>query len=262
MNKILIALDDALVAPEDRVEIGKCNMRIDPNKPHKEATYQVVLDTLSLSPCYKAFTITADVPEIYMHQFWLTISKVKDSSSYKLKLDNKTCKIGVEVFRKVLQICPRLPNQEFVAPPSHDEMVIFIKALGYKGALESIPDLVTDHMYQPWRTFATIINRCFSGKTTDPDVALKLGKSISRTEAEEQEAARRVHKTHKRLVTEKPTGRRRQTSVVLRDTPTVSKKKTPAQSLKLKGMEMLSDAAMLEVDTRKAMKSNKHDYSS
>ncbi|GJY93577.1 hypothetical protein Tco_0509359 [Tanacetum coccineum] len=46
-------------------------------------------------------------------------------------------------------------------------MVTFIKSLGYKGALESIPDLVTYHMYQPWKTFVVIINRCLSGKTTD-----------------------------------------------------------------------------------------------
>ncbi|GKA21741.1 hypothetical protein Tco_0701730 [Tanacetum coccineum] len=39
----------------------------------------------------------------------------------------------------------------------------------------------------------------------DLEKALKLGKSISRTEAEEQEEARRVHETHERLVTKKPT---------------------------------------------------------
>nr|GEW16386.1 hypothetical protein [Tanacetum cinerariifolium] len=71
-----IALDNALVAPEDRVEIGKCNMRIDTTKTQKEATYQVVLDTLTFSPCYNAFLITVDVLEIYMHQFWFTISKI------------------------------------------------------------------------------------------------------------------------------------------------------------------------------------------
>ncbi|GJW42892.1 hypothetical protein Tco_0071691 [Tanacetum coccineum] len=138
MNSVIaqqVALNNALVAPEDRVNIGKCNMRIDPTKTQKEATYQVVLDTLSLSPCYNAFLITTDVPEIYMHQ---------------------------------------LPNQEFVKPPSHDEMATFIKSLGYKGALESIPDLVTDHLYQPLRTFAGIINRCLSRKTKGLD---KLGLS-------------------------------------------------------------------------------------
>ncbi|GJX22301.1 hypothetical protein Tco_0226746 [Tanacetum coccineum] len=43
-----------------------------------------------------------------------TITKIKNSSSYKFKLDKKKCIIDVEVFRDILQICPRLPNQEFV----------------------------------------------------------------------------------------------------------------------------------------------------
>ncbi|GJY92714.1 hypothetical protein Tco_0508496 [Tanacetum coccineum] len=105
MNPLIaqqVALDYALVAPEDRVEIGKCNMRIDPTKTQKEATYQVVLDTLTLSPCYNAFLIIADVPEIYMHQFWSTISKIKDSLSYQFKLDNKKFRIGVEIFHEIL----------------------------------------------------------------------------------------------------------------------------------------------------------------
>ncbi|GKE66061.1 hypothetical protein Tco_1520222 [Tanacetum coccineum] len=60
------ALDEALVPTDDRVVIGSCNMRIDPNKTQRESTYQVVLDTLKLSSYYNAFLITADVPEIYM----------------------------------------------------------------------------------------------------------------------------------------------------------------------------------------------------
>ncbi|GKE51390.1 hypothetical protein Tco_1486546, partial [Tanacetum coccineum] len=83
----------------------------------------------------------------------------------------------------------------------------------------------------------------------DPDAALELTKSISRTEAEEQETARLVHKTHEHMVTKESTGRRRQTGVTIRDTPTVTKKKTLDQSLKLKEMEFLSDAAILEADT-------------
>ncbi|GJU15862.1 hypothetical protein Tco_1143828 [Tanacetum coccineum] len=53
----------------------------------------------------------------------------------------------------------------------------------------------------------------------DPDVALKLAKSIRKTEAEEQEATRLVHETHERIVTEMPSERRRQTRVVFRETP-------------------------------------------
>nr|GFC80372.1 hypothetical protein [Tanacetum cinerariifolium] len=59
-----IALDNALVALEKQVEIGKCNMRIDPEKTRKEHSYQVVLDALALTTCYPAFLITASVPLI------------------------------------------------------------------------------------------------------------------------------------------------------------------------------------------------------
>ncbi|GJS75622.1 hypothetical protein Tco_0725503 [Tanacetum coccineum] len=106
----------------------------------------------------------------------------------------------------------------------------------------------------------------------DPKEVLKLGKSISRTEAEEQEEGRRVLETHECLVTKKSTsdvgsdesgdeqeGRltgRRPTGVIIRDTPNVSIKKILDQSQKLKGIEMLSDAAQLVVDTQKAIKAN------
>ncbi|GJY95995.1 hypothetical protein Tco_0512356 [Tanacetum coccineum] len=162
MNPVIaqqVALDNALVAPENHVEIGKCNMRIDPTKTQKEATYQVVLDTLTHSPCYNAFLIMADVPKIYMHQFWFTISKIKDSSSYQFNLGNKKFRNRIEVFREVFQIYAKVPNQKFVEPPSQDEIV----------TLESVPDFFTDHMYQPWKTFASIINKCLSGKTTGLD---------------------------------------------------------------------------------------------
>nr|GFB98978.1 hypothetical protein [Tanacetum cinerariifolium] len=97
-----VALDNDLVAPENRVQIGQCNMIIDPTKTQKEPTYQVVLDSFALSPLYPAFLIIVDVPKIYMHQFWHTITKIKNSSSYKFKLDKKKCTIDVEVFRDFL----------------------------------------------------------------------------------------------------------------------------------------------------------------
>ncbi|GJS64927.1 hypothetical protein Tco_0679491 [Tanacetum coccineum] len=56
------ALDDALVAYADHLEFGKCNMRLNTDIKPKEATFQVVLDALALTPFYRAFLITADVP--------------------------------------------------------------------------------------------------------------------------------------------------------------------------------------------------------
>ncbi|GJY97365.1 hypothetical protein Tco_0514275 [Tanacetum coccineum] len=64
-----IALDDALVAPTDRLKIGKCNLRLSSDVTLKEATLQVAYDVLKLTPFYKAFQVSADVPEIYMQEF-------------------------------------------------------------------------------------------------------------------------------------------------------------------------------------------------
>ncbi|GJV23657.1 hypothetical protein Tco_1376352 [Tanacetum coccineum] len=60
----------------------------------KEPTYQVVLDALALTTCYPAFVITAEVPVIYMHQFWATVNK--NNSSYQFKINNKRFSMNVE----------------------------------------------------------------------------------------------------------------------------------------------------------------------
>nr|GEV90561.1 hypothetical protein [Tanacetum cinerariifolium] len=57
-----VALDNALVPLEKRVEIGKCNLRIYPAKTQKESTYQVVLDALALTICYPTFLINKKTP--------------------------------------------------------------------------------------------------------------------------------------------------------------------------------------------------------
>ncbi|GJV29753.1 hypothetical protein Tco_1386201 [Tanacetum coccineum] len=93
------------------------------------ATQHVALDNSVLSPCYPAFLITAEVPKVYMHQFWNTIHKIKDKDAYQFKLDKKKFRVDTEVFREILQICPRLHNQEFVKPPSEEELVTFIQEL-------------------------------------------------------------------------------------------------------------------------------------
>ncbi|GJV89767.1 hypothetical protein Tco_1533705 [Tanacetum coccineum] len=49
------------------------------------------------------------------------------------------------------------------------------------------------------------------------------------------------------------------TRVVIRDSPNVSKKKTLDETPKVKGIELLSDAAQLALDTQKAIKASKSD---
>ncbi|GJZ52992.1 hypothetical protein Tco_0607877 [Tanacetum coccineum] len=118
--------------------IGKCNVRIDPEKTQKEPTYQVVLDTLALTTCYPAFLITASVPVIYMQQLWATVNK--HDLSYRFKIEKK----------------------EFDEPLSEEDIRFFIKELGHTRNIRNITNMVVHHMHQPWRTFAAIINKCLN----------------------------------------------------------------------------------------------------
>nr|GEW28337.1 hypothetical protein [Tanacetum cinerariifolium] len=62
-----------------------------------------------------------------------TIKKIKNSDIYNFKLDKKKCRVDTEVFCEIFQICLILPNQEFVELPSEEELLSFVKELGYSG---------------------------------------------------------------------------------------------------------------------------------
>ncbi|GJY03381.1 hypothetical protein Tco_0369321 [Tanacetum coccineum] len=84
-------------------------------------------------------------------------------------IDNKTCQIDVELFREILDICPRVQNQEFIEFLTSDSLLEFLLDLGYKGQLKQISEMYVDHMHQPCRTFGAIISRCLSEKTLSDD---------------------------------------------------------------------------------------------
>ncbi|GJV37675.1 hypothetical protein Tco_1410152 [Tanacetum coccineum] len=161
-------LDLELVPKENRLDIRKCNGRIPRGLTPREPTFQVVLDAIALTPCYPAFLITADVPEVYMHQFWNSV--YKHDTFYRFKIDKKKrFKLTLEVFRDIFQICPRVPGRDFDPLPSEEDTVSFLRELGHTGEINSLNDVVVDQMHQPWRTFAALINRGLSGKTSGLD---------------------------------------------------------------------------------------------
>ncbi|GJZ91673.1 hypothetical protein Tco_0663600, partial [Tanacetum coccineum] len=133
-----IALDDALVAPANRLKIGKSNFRLCSDLKSKEATLQVVYDVLKLTPFYKAFQITTDVLEIYIQE-------------------------------EMLQICPKLPNQQFEELPFEEAILTFLRDIGHSGEIQMITDVNVNKLHQPWRSFADVINKCMSGKSTGYD---------------------------------------------------------------------------------------------
>ncbi|GJQ99002.1 hypothetical protein Tco_0521987 [Tanacetum coccineum] len=157
-------LDDALAVPKNRLKIGKSNLRLSSYLKSKEPAIQVVLDDLKLTPFYNAFEISADVPKIYMQEFWVT--NTRHLWSLHFKLDGKSHTVNVENFRDMLKICPKLLGQKFEEPPLEEDILSFIRDLGHTGEIKFLSDVNVNHMHQPWRSFVAIINKCLSGKTT------------------------------------------------------------------------------------------------
>nr|GEW01605.1 hypothetical protein [Tanacetum cinerariifolium] len=81
----------------------------------------------------------------------------------------KKFSLDLETFKDIFQIFPRVHGQDFDELPTDEVIVFFFKELGHTGEIKSITDVVVDQMHQPWRSFATIINRSLSGKTTGLD---------------------------------------------------------------------------------------------
>ncbi|GJY33686.1 hypothetical protein Tco_0418155 [Tanacetum coccineum] len=97
-------LDLELVPKKKRLEIGKCNGRLNPRKKQREPTFQVVLDALALTPCYFAFLTTVDVPKV----------------------------------------CPKVHGQNFDELPTDEDIVSFFKELGHTEEIKSITDVVVN----------------------------------------------------------------------------------------------------------------------
>nr|GEU56126.1 hypothetical protein [Tanacetum cinerariifolium] len=68
---------------------------------------------------------------------------------------------------------PPISNKPYTKPPTENELLAFIKTLGYdedpKEKLTSIPHFVATILHQPWRAILGVLNKCLTGKDTSWD---------------------------------------------------------------------------------------------
>nr|GEZ85326.1 hypothetical protein [Tanacetum cinerariifolium] len=161
------ALDESLVPSSQRLRIRRSNFRLPSDIQSKEATLQVVYDVLRNSPLFRAFQVTADLPEIYMQEFWATAKL--HHNSIRFKIDTRKSVLDLEAFREMLHISPRIPNQSFADLPSEEEILDFLRFLGHSHEIRYLTDVNVNKLYQPWRSFASVINKCLTGKSSGVD---------------------------------------------------------------------------------------------
>nr|GEZ76818.1 hypothetical protein [Tanacetum cinerariifolium] len=134
-----VALDEALVPSAQRLRIGRSNFQLPSYIQSKESTLQVVYDVLRRSPFFKAFLVTADVPEIYMQEFWAT-AKVHQHS-IRFKMDTKKNIVDLEAFREMLHISPKVSGQSFAELPFEEEILEFLRFIGHSAQIKTLTDV-------------------------------------------------------------------------------------------------------------------------
>nr|GFA27314.1 hypothetical protein [Tanacetum cinerariifolium] len=135
------ALDESLVPSSKRLRIGRSNFRLPSDIQSKEATLQVVYDATAK-----------------LHH-----------KSIRFKIDTRKSVLDLEAFREMLHISPRIPNQPFADLPTEEETLDFLRFLGHSHDIRYLTDVNVNKLYQPWRSFASVINKCLTGKSSSVD---------------------------------------------------------------------------------------------
>nr|GFB67834.1 hypothetical protein [Tanacetum cinerariifolium] len=122
-----------------KVKDWRSNFRLPSDIQSKEPTLQVVYDVLRGCPFFKAFLVTADVPAIYMQEFWATTYVYQHS--IRFKMDSKKNIVDLEALREMLHISPRVPGQSFDEQPFEEEILDFLWFFGHSAQIKTLTDV-------------------------------------------------------------------------------------------------------------------------
>ncbi|GKD29138.1 hypothetical protein Tco_1239916 [Tanacetum coccineum] len=134
-------IDEQLVPVKARLPIGKCNLLMDLQKMQKNPIFRILMDILQNTNFFSAFTASADVPSIYIQQFWNTLT-----------MDTKS------------GITPKDSAQPFVAPSAGDLVIDFMNNLGYPKEIQFVSKITNiDYAELIWEEFVQVIKTFFFG---------------------------------------------------------------------------------------------------
>ncbi|GJS97173.1 retrovirus-related pol polyprotein from transposon TNT 1-94 [Tanacetum coccineum] len=185
----VVTRDEKWVPSTERVKISSTNVRLETTVQQKEETFQV--------------------------QFWYTIKKVNESDSYEFLLANKKCIVDAEVFRKILDICPRVKGEEFT-----EEYGL------------PIPGMMLNDKNKQSESYQMFIK--YSTSQIPPKKSRGKGSQGNKNVDVSQESVD-VFEESEPEPANKKTSSRSTRSVVIQDPPSAPKPKPAASKLKLKG---------------------------
>ncbi|GJW39275.1 retrovirus-related pol polyprotein from transposon TNT 1-94 [Tanacetum coccineum] len=135
--------DEQIVPRSQWLIIGKSNLLFNAQKIQKNPIFQISVDILSNTNFFQAFTASANVPAIYLQQFWKTMTYNEKTGVYSCQVDEQWFDLSADLLRKALAITPVNPTHPFELPPSGNTMIDFINELGYHEPVEIVSNIRT-----------------------------------------------------------------------------------------------------------------------
>ncbi|GKB20917.1 hypothetical protein Tco_0854840 [Tanacetum coccineum] len=127
---------------------------------------QIFLD----HPLSYALTATADIPAVYLLQFWKKVRKVPDiEDTIIFKVDSQEINYTVNMFRNTLQLSVETLDNPFVSPINIEIIESFMHTVGCQGVVDKVSAFYMKFLAQPWQTMFKVFNRCLNTRTSRHD---------------------------------------------------------------------------------------------
>ncbi|GKB96257.1 hypothetical protein Tco_0982394 [Tanacetum coccineum] len=128
----------------------------------------VMVEILKGHPIFKALTLSEDVPEIYVQQFWNTIAYNTTVPPHKFEgmIEDVHVAFTLKQFRRMFDLTGKEEYDDF---SPEEELCADIVRLGYEESLPKASAFRRKHLSQVWATLFSIINRCLTSKSTGMD---------------------------------------------------------------------------------------------
>ncbi|GJX45911.1 hypothetical protein Tco_0262587 [Tanacetum coccineum] len=118
------------------------------NELHLHVFRVVVVDILQNTNFFRAFIASADVPSIYIQQFWNTLGKDTKTGVDNFQLDELWFNLNANLLRNALGITPKDSAHPFVPPPAGDLVIDFVNNLGYLEELQFVFKIVLPEIFE------------------------------------------------------------------------------------------------------------------
>ncbi|GKG06202.1 hypothetical protein Tco_0326288 [Tanacetum coccineum] len=113
-----------------QLTIGKSNLLFNEQKIQKNLIFLISVDILSNTNFFQAFTASANVPTIYLQQFWNTMKYNEKTGVYSCQVDEQWFNLSADLLRKSLAITLVNLTHPFELPPSGNTVIDFVNELG------------------------------------------------------------------------------------------------------------------------------------